>query len=144
MSTTNHPMKAALVLAALVLALDVQAACAQAPSISVSNQQARGTRRVEIVIQDPVNASETASEALPVSDLLSTPPDGGQIQGTLISGNKRYAVTNTRMLAVGDRIAGHTVAQISLDRVTISRGAHTYELDLTTGQWSAATGSVAE
>lgn len=136
--------KMGLVLVALVVALDVQPASAQSPSISVSNQQSRGTRRVEIVIQDPVNASETQPVEMPAAAQALTPPDGGQIQGTMISGGKRYAVTPSRMLAVGDTVAGHTVAQISLDQVVISRGARTYELSLTSGEWTLANATAAE
>lgn len=140
MNGAMNTARMGLVLGALMLVLDLQAASAQSPSITVSNQQSKGTRRVEIVILDPVNAVETAPEA----GTLSAAPDDGQILGTLIARGKRYVVTETRMLAVGDTVAGHTVAQVSLGHVVISRGARTYELDLTTGTWSAVAVSTAE
>lgn len=114
------------------------------PTISVTNAQKGGTRRVEIIIQDPISTSEIAPTSIPEAVQPLTPPDGGAIQGTMVTGGKYYAVTEKRMLTAGDKIAGHTVTQVRLDHVTISRGARTYELDCNTGEWALASANVAE
>ena len=136
-------MNTTTILMALVLCAGAAHAAADGPSISVTNERKGATRRVEIVIQDPVVQGEIPSAALPEAAPL-TPPDGGQIQGSLIAGGKYYAVTEKRLISVGDKIAGHTVTQVTLDHVTISSGARTYELDVTTGEWSSAAATTAE
>lgn len=130
---------------ALVMMVGAAHAAAEGPSISVTNERKGATRRVEIVIQDPVAEStgETAPAALPEAGPIAA-PDGGAITGSLITGGKAYAVTEKKLLTVGEKVRGLTITEITLDRVTLSRGARTYELDVANGEWSNAAASTAE
>lgn len=136
-----------VLMVALVMCAGAAHAAAEGPSISVTNHQKGSTRRVEIVIQDPVAArpaDEAAPAELPEAGPI-TAPDGGAITGSLITGGKAYAVTEKKLLTVGEKVKGLTITQVTLDRVTLSRGAHTYELDVESGDWSmAATGFATE
>ena len=135
MNGMNKCAMSLIVVAALCAAT---AAAAQSPSISVKNQTRPGSRRVEIIIQDPIVVGENGTAAAGATTETFTPPDGGQIQGTMLSGGKAYAITATKMLGVGDSILGHRITEITLDRVVVAQGAHSYALDPATGEWTAA------
>jgi hypothetical protein len=138
MERSIKKLTGSLVLVAALAAL-AGAAHAQSPSITVNNDTRNGNRRLEIVIQDAAPVSETSSFESPEirTAAVNTPPDGGQIQGTMVVGKKHYAVTANRLLTVGDAVAGHKIVEVTLDHVRISRGARSYELTVADGQWAA-------
>lgn len=87
------------------------------------------------VVLDPVQLA-------PVAERVEAPiitPDGGAIQGTLISKGRYYAVTPRGMAQVGDPIGNCRIASVSLDRVVLTAGTRSFELDVTAGVWSART-----
>lgn len=143
MGNTMKIAKGLMVL--VVAAASLSDACAQSPNVIVNNKVSNGQRRLEVIVEDSATPkfSESAPEGIP--SVVLTPPDGGQIKGTLLQGGKQYAVTETRLLGVGDTIRGFKVVEVTIDTVRLAGTAHSYELDLTSGQWSAgADAGVAE
>jgi hypothetical protein len=143
MNTTMKIAKGLLVL--VVAAASLTEARAQSPNVIVNNKVSNGHRRLEVIVEDTATPrfSEEAPEGIPA--VVLTAPDGGQIKGTLIKDGKQFAVTETRLLGVGDTIRGFKVVEVTLDSVRLSGTAHTYELDLASGQWtSGADAGVAE
>ena len=131
MSTTTKTLTKLLAL----LVLTIPSALAQSPSITVKNQDGPSGRRLEIVVLETSRmVRESPGEA--IADAGPVSPDGGQIVGTTIAGGKRYAITQDKLLAVGDKLGGHRITAVSLDRVTMSAGAHAYTLDVHTGEWT--------
>lgn len=128
-------------LKALALAVLVSPACAQELERSSLSTIPSGpaTRRLEIVISD--NGSQHSVEVAPAPDEgpLSEP-----IVGTMLCAKGRFAVTPTRMLAVGNAIGGFRVTAVTLDSVSLAKGLKVHEYDLRNGTWSETTTQHAE
>jgi hypothetical protein len=112
-------------------ALFAQTAEAQTAPISTIPSGSQ-SRRLEIVIQDPAAQAPIVTPAEPDKGPLPV-----AIVGTMISAGKRFAVTESRLLAVGDVVGTYRITEITLDRVACTSGATKRELDMRSGLWSS-------
>ena len=130
----NTTKMSALVLV-VAMSLGAAVARAQTPNIVVQNKVHNGNRQISITVEDPAPRTAEAEHTIP--GVVISAPDGGEIQGTMLVGARRYAVTDRRMLSIGDTVRGFRVTEISLDHVRVAGSARTYELDLESMTWTA-------
>ena len=103
-----------------------------APDAPVAALAAPGTLAPQEVIArreaQRARASELSWNRDPFTLGRGTGPGGFTLSGILWDTQRPIAIINGQMLQVGEELDGYRVAEISQDRVSLTDGAHTYQL----------------